>query len=136
MTTKIAENAPWLPMVIECAFQVEKVDGSRYRLDLYPVNRGGSDVALRVSSASPIEVESIQAVEGLEGMGPMRFIRHGDLGEGWDITHKYEGGDWGDSVEVANLFHRCWTHALASPDYNKNEWNELRQVFDRLGYRI
>jgi hypothetical protein len=28
-------------------------------------------------------------------------------------------------VKDYTLFHRCWSHAVNSPDYRKDEWQEL-----------
>ena len=31
-------------------------------------------------------------------------------------------------TELRKLFINCWTHAHASPDYNKKEWMRLQQL--------
>lgn len=39
-----------------------------------------------------------------------------------------------DNATVREIFHRCWSRATASPDYDKQDWRALGEVLSRLGY--
>jgi hypothetical protein len=39
-----------------------------------------------------------------------------------------------DNATVRAIFHRCWSRATSSPDYDKQDWRALGEVLSRLGY--
>jgi hypothetical protein len=130
----VDENAPFLPMHVDYLTQVHRVDGTLYRLYLLCERKG--NVALRVTSASPLKLEVVPENERAADLGFIRFIRKGDLGEAWEIDSIQKNENRLDNGEVRDLFHSCWTAATASPDYRKADWNALRQVLADLGYDL
>jgi hypothetical protein len=38
-----------------------------------------------------------------------------------------------DTVTAAELFHKLWGEAHDSPNYNKDNWNKLQVLLDKLG---
>lgn len=40
------------------------------------------------------------------------------------------------STDLRAVFHRCWTNAVASPDYKKGEWQDLCVQLRRLGIEM
>jgi hypothetical protein len=35
--------------------------------------------------------------------------------------------------QLNDLFHRVWTKAVATPDYDKSEWNRLQKMLEQRG---
>jgi len=40
------------------------------------------------------------------------------------------------SPELRELFHRAWSNAHDSPDYDKEAWKELRRALQRAGVEV
>lgn len=128
------DDVSFLPMNVDFLTQVHRVDGSLYRLYLLGERQGKT--ALRISSESPLKLEPVPEDESAAGLGFIRFVRKGDLGDEWEIDGIQRNGIRPDNERVSALFHSCWTAATTSPDYNKSDWKALLRVLGNLGYDL
>lgn len=108
-----------------------KADGGTHHVYVLPFGRDINADVLSISSSSPLEVNVVSMIAGYTGI-----VGYADLtAVDWRAIARNLCERPGNA-EVRNLFHRCWTHAVVSPDYIKQEWRDLSAVMLRLGYRV